>query len=61
MIFDEVGRFKDFVAERYRTVEGGYELENWSIPTYEYGELAGLRGCADRRVANVSIGDQEPI
>lgn len=43
MYFDEEGRFKDFVAQRYRTVEGGYELETWSTPAYEYGELAGLR------------------
>jgi hypothetical protein len=43
LYFDEEGRFKDFVAERYRTVEGGYDLETWSTPAYEYGELAGLR------------------
>jgi hypothetical protein len=43
MYFDEEGRFRDFVAERYRTVEGGYDLETWSAPAYEYGELAGLR------------------
>jgi hypothetical protein len=43
MYFDEEGRFTDFVATRYRTVEGGYDLETWSTPTYEYGELAGLR------------------
>lgn len=41
--FDEEGRFLDFVARRYRTVEGGYDLETWSTPAYEYGELAGLR------------------
>ena len=43
MYFDEEGRFKDFVAKRYRTVEGGYNFETWSTPAYEYGELAGLR------------------
>jgi hypothetical protein len=44
MYFDEEGRFKEFVARRYyRTVEGGYDLETWSTPAYEYGELAGLR------------------
>jgi hypothetical protein len=43
MYFDQEGRFQDFVTKRYRTVEGGYDLETWSTPTYEYGELAGLR------------------
>ena len=43
MYFDEEGRFTDFVAKRYRTVEGGYDLETWSAPVYEYGELAGLK------------------
>jgi len=31
------------VAKRYRTVEGGYDLETWSTPVIEYGELAGLK------------------
>jgi hypothetical protein len=43
MYFDREGRFTEFVAERYRMVEGGYDLETWSTPAYEYGELAGLR------------------
>jgi hypothetical protein len=43
MYFDEEGKVTDFVAERYRTVEGGYDLETWSAPVYEYGELAGLK------------------
>ena len=43
MYFYEEGRFTDFVAKRYRTVQGGYDLETWSAPAYEYGELAGLK------------------
>lgn len=43
MYFDEEGTFTDFVAKRYRTVEGGYNLATWSTPTYEHGELAGLK------------------
>jgi len=43
LFFDEVGRLVDLVAERYRTVDGGYVLERWSTPVDEYGELAGLR------------------
>src|SRR5215208_6228212 len=43
MYFDEEGKFTDFVAKRYRMVEGGYDLETWSAPAYEYGELAGLK------------------
>jgi hypothetical protein len=70
MYFDEDGRFTDFVAKRYRTVEGGYELETWSAPLYEYGELAGLnlplRGGAgwklsdsDLKYADITITDLE--
>jgi len=58
MYFDEEGKVTDFVAKRYRTVEGGYDLETWSAPVYEYGELAGvklpLRGGA---VWNLPEGD----
>ena len=43
MYFDEEGKVTDFVAKRYRTVEGGYDLETWSAPVYEHGELAGLK------------------
>lgn len=43
LYFDEEGRLQNFVAKRYRTAEDGYELETWSTPVYEYGELAGLR------------------
>src|SRR5215217_2424441 len=43
MYFDEEGKVTDFVAKRYRTVEGGYDLETWSDPVYECGELAGLK------------------
>jgi hypothetical protein len=43
LYFDEEGRFQDFVAKRYRMAKDGYELETWSTPVYEYGELAGLR------------------
>ena len=39
---DEEGRLTDFVAQRYRTVEGGYELDAWSCPVTAYGQLAGL-------------------
>ena len=70
MYFDEDGRFTDFVAKRYRTVEGGYELETWSAPLYEHGELAGLnlplRGGAgwklsdsDLKYADITITDLE--
>jgi|SRR5215216_6308374 len=43
MYYDEEGRLTDFVAKRYRMVEGGYDLETWSTPVIEYGELAGLK------------------
>lgn len=40
---DVEGRATTFVAQRYRTVEGGYDLDTWSCPVTTYGELAGLR------------------
>lgn len=40
--FDADGRVTEFVAKRYRMVDGGYQLETWSAPVTEYGELAGL-------------------
>ena len=43
MYFDDEGKLTDFVAERYRMVDGGYDLETWSTPVYEYDEFAGLR------------------
>jgi len=43
MFVDEIGKLTDLVAERYRTVNGGFALERWSTPVDEYGELAGLR------------------
>ena len=43
MYFEKEGRITDFVAKRYRTVAGGYDLETWSAPVYEYGELASLK------------------
>jgi hypothetical protein len=70
MYFDEEGKVTDFVAKRYRTVEGGYDLEMWSAPVYEHGELAGLklplRGGAvwklpegDLKYADITITDLE--
>jgi len=43
MRFDMEGRLTEFVAKRYRTVDGGYELDTWLTPVTEYGERAGLR------------------
>jgi hypothetical protein len=70
MYFDREGRFKDFVAKRHRTVEGGYDLDTWSTPAYEFGELAGsrlpVRGGAvwklpegDLKYADITITDLE--
>jgi hypothetical protein len=41
--FDEVGRLTNMVAQRYRTVDGGFALETWSTPLSDYGELNGVR------------------
>ena len=43
LFFDEEGRLTDFVAERYRMIDGSSELATWSTPITEYGEFEGLR------------------
>lgn len=40
---DAEGRLTEFVAERYRFVDGHNELTTWVTPVMEYGELAGLQ------------------
>ncbi|MFO7270675.1 DUF6544 family protein [Sphaerobacter thermophilus] len=42
MHFDDEGRFTRFVAQRYRSVDGGQELTAWSAEALEYGERGGL-------------------
>ena len=42
MYFDDQGRFTRFVAQRYRSVDGGQELTTWSAEALEYGERGGL-------------------
>lgn len=42
MHFDDDGRPLAFTAERYREVDGTYELTPWSTPCLAYGQLAGL-------------------
>jgi hypothetical protein len=41
--FDEGGRLTNMVAERYRTVAGGFVLNTWSTPISGYGEFNGVR------------------
>jgi hypothetical protein len=43
LFFDDEGRLTDFVTQRYRMVEGRFELDTWSAPATEYGERAGLK------------------
>lgn len=40
---DDDGKLTDFVAPRYRSVDGRFELETWSTPMTAYGEFQGLR------------------
>ena len=42
MLFDDVGRVVDFKAERYREIDGRFQLDQWSTPVETYGVLAGL-------------------
>jgi hypothetical protein len=39
---DEEGKLTNFLAQRYRMVDGGYELAWWSTPMTKYGTLAAL-------------------
>jgi hypothetical protein len=43
MYFDRQGRLADFMAKRYRMVDGSSQLETWSTPVTAYGVLEGLR------------------
>jgi uncharacterized protein DUF6544 len=43
MFFDDEGKLIDFVAPRYREINGTYELDTWSTPITEYGEYEGLK------------------
>ncbi len=43
MFFDDEGKVIDFVAPRYREINGTYELDTWSTPITEYGEYQGLK------------------
>jgi len=43
LYFDIEGRLENFIAKRYREVEGKYSLDTWSTPITAYGEHAGLK------------------
>lgn len=54
MYFDEAGRLVNFIARRYRDVD----LETWSTPITEYGEVEGLKlPVRGQGVWNLSSGD----
>lgn len=40
--FDSTGRVVDFVADRYREVEGEYHLTRWSTPITGYSSFEGI-------------------
>lgn len=40
--FAEDGRLVDFVADRYRDMNGGFELTKWSTPLVEHRRFGGL-------------------
>ncbi len=40
---DPEGRLVNFVAKRYRSLDKGYELREWSTPVDEYGEFNGQK------------------
>jgi hypothetical protein len=62
MYFDEEGRLTDFVAPRYRAVNGTYELETWSTPITAYGEYEGFKlPVKGKAVWKLKEGDLEYI
>lgn len=58
MVLDDAGRPINFIAQRYREIDGNFSLDTWSAPTIGYGVRAGLslpvRGQA---VWNLPSGD----
>lgn len=42
MFFDDQGRLLNFLAERYREIDGSYQLDYWSTPITEYGTYKGF-------------------
>ena len=49
MFFDDEGRQPNFVAMRYREINGEFSLDRWTTPVTGYGVRAGLNiGCAGR-------------
>jgi uncharacterized protein DUF6544 len=62
MFFDDEGKFIDFVAPRYREINGTYELNTWSTPLTEYGEYEGLKlPVKGKAVWKLKEGDLEYI
>ena len=62
MFFDEVGRLTDFVAPRYRLIDGQAELALWSTPVTSYRDFEGLRlPSAGKVLYKLEDGDLEYI
>ncbi|MGO9958780.1 MAG: DUF6544 family protein [Solirubrobacteraceae bacterium] len=62
LFFDGDGRLTDFVAKRYRIIDGRSELETWSTPVTGYGEFEGLRLPIRGKAAwKLAVGDLEYI
>jgi hypothetical protein len=55
---DAEGKLTNFVAQRYRTSGASYEMDTWTTPTTEFGEMAGLRlGIRGQGVWKLASGD----
>jgi hypothetical protein len=58
MVFDDVGRLTNFVAMRYREIDGDFSYDPWSTPMTDYGERAGLQlPVRGQAVWNLPSGD----
>ena len=62
LCIDDEGKLTNFVAQRYRSVDGGYSEETWSTPFTAYGEFEGLKlPVKGKGVWNLKAGDLEYI
>lgn len=58
LYFNKKGELTNFIAERYRDVDGKFSKETWSTPISEYKEINGIRiPIKGEGVWNLSSGD----
>lgn len=56
--FDAEGRLVDFRADRYRAVDGGFELAEWATPLSAHSSFAGLEVPSAGHASWILAGDE---